>query len=203
MLRRLSPRRLAIVKTVLFILLLTPSAYAVSRVLAGDIAEPADYLTHISGESALRLLLLTLLMTPLAAFSGWNWLINLRRMIGLYAFYYALLHFLTYILLDVQLDIALITEDIAERTYITVGFAAFMLLIPLAFTSNNFLIKKLGARRWRLLHRAVYVITPLAVLHYGWQVKNDDITSPLIYAFITAVLLAMRLPFLSAKIRIF
>ena len=203
MAQRVSPRRLSAIKAVVFIVLLTPSVYSLWRVFNGQIAEPGDYLTHVSGEMALRLLLLTLLITPLTALSGWSWLINLRRMVGLYAFYYAVLHFLTYLLLDIQLDIALVIEDIAERTYITVGFIALMLLIPLAVTSNNFLIKKLGMRCWCMLHRAVYVITPLAVLHYGWQVKNDDITSPLIYALITAVLLALRHPVLAVTIKNF
>ena len=149
----------------------------------------------------MRLLLATLLVTPLIKISNWNWLIKLRRMIGLYAFAYALLHFLVYLLLDVQLHFPTVLEDITERQYITVGFAALLLLLPLAITSNDRLLKKIGARRWTRLHKAVYVIAPLAVAHFWWQVKGDDIGEAVLYALVTAALLALRHPRLAAALK--
>lgn len=199
--RQLSHRQIGVVKTLLFILLALPSIYAAARVAMGHVAEPADYLTHITGEFALRLLVLTLLVTPLITVSGWNWLIHLRRMIGLYAFYYALLHFMVYLLLDLQLELALVLEDIAERRYITVGFVALLLLLPLAITSNNYLLRKMGARRWAKLHKLVYLIAPLGIIHFWWQVKSGAFASPLGYALIIALLLLLRHPAVVKKIK--
>lgn len=199
--RRISPGQFGFIKWGLFVLLALPAIVAAVRVLSGRVAEPADYLTHISGEFALRLLLATLLITPLAKFTAWNWLIKLRRMLGLYAFAYALLHFLVYLLLDVQLHFPTVLEDFSERRYITVGAVALLLLLPLAATSSNWAIKKMGARRWSRLHKAVYGIVPLAVIHFWWQIKNDAIAEPLGYALLAALLLALRHPRLAAVIQ--
>ena len=199
--QQLSPKQVGIVKKALFIGLAIPSIYALVRVLSGDVVEPADYLTHLTGELALRLLIVTLFITPLIRISNWYWLIKLRRMLGLYAFYYALLHFLVYLLLDLQLDLSIVWEDITKRTYITIGFSAFLLLIPLAVTSNDILLKKMGARRWQRIHRAIYLIVPLTIVHFWWQIKNEAIAEPLIYAVITVILLAMRHPWLMKKIK--
>lgn len=199
--RRLSSKQVSTIKVVLFFLLLTPSLVAGARVLMGDIAEPADYITHVSGDNTLRLLVLTLLITPLAAVSGWHWLIKLRRMIGLYVFYYASLHFLAYLLLDLQLDFGTLVEDILERKYITLGFIALLLLLAMAVTSNDWSIKKMGVRRWMKLHRLIYIIAPLGIAHFWWQIKNEAIAQPLMYAIVVAALLALRYPPLASKIR--
>lgn len=199
--QQLSPKQVGAIKKILFIGLAIPSIYGLVRVFSGDVVEPADYLTHLTGQFALRLLLATLLITPLIIVSNWYWLIKLRRMLGLYAFYYALLHFLVYLLLDLQLDLSIIWEDITKRTYITIGFSAFLLLIPLAVTSNDTLLKKIGARRWHRIHKAVYLIVPLAIIHFWWQIKNEAFAEPLLYTIITVVLLAMRHPWLRKKIK--
>lgn len=195
--RRLQTRQIAMVKAALFVLLGLPAAAALLSVLRGEVAEPVDFLTHASGEAALRLLLLTLLITPLARLSGWKWLVGLRRLVGLYAFFYALLHFCVYLLLDIQLDFSLVAEDILERRYITVGFFALLLLLPLAATSNALALKKLGARCWMRLHKLVYVIVPLAIVHFWWQIKNQAFAEPLLYAAIAFLLLALRVPALA------
>lgn len=154
-------------------------------------ANPIELITRSLGTWTLVFLLITLSITPLRRLSGWSWLIKLRRMAGLYAFFYALLHFITYIWLDQFFDLASIYKDVIKRPFITIGFAAFIMLIPLALTSTNAMMKKLGGRRWQMLHRLVYPIAIFAVLHYWWLVKKD-ITQPLIYAAILALLLAYR-----------
>jgi len=153
---------------------------------------PIEVVTHSTGEWTLIFLMLTLSITPLRQLSGLAWLIKLRRMVGLYAFFYASLHFITYIWLDQFFDVAAIIKDVIKRPFITVGFAAFILLIPLAVTSTNTMLKKLGGKRWQKLHRLVYLIAILGVLHFWWLVKKD-ITEPLIYAVILFVLLGYRL----------
>jgi sulfoxide reductase heme-binding subunit YedZ len=155
-------------------------------------ANPIELITRSLGTWTLVFLMVTLSITPLRKISGWNWLIKLRRMAGLYAFFYALLHFITYIWLDQFFDVAAILKDVIKRPFITIGFAAFVLLIPLAVTSNNAMIKKLGGKRWQLLHKLVYSIAIFAVIHYWWLVKKD-ITQPLIYASVLSVLLAYRI----------
>lgn len=159
-----------------------------------QVADPAEFFIRQTGEFALRFLVLTLLITPLQNMVGANWLVKLRRMVGLYVFYYALLHLAVYVVLYLQFDFAVLLEDIVERKYITVGFMAFVLLLLLAVTSNKQAIKKLGANRWGRLHRSVYVIAVLATIHFLWQVKGKDITEPLIYAALFAVLFILRFP---------
>lgn len=154
-------------------------------------ANPIEVITRSLGTWTLVFLLITLSITPLRKLSGWNWLIKLRRMAGLFAFFYALLHFITYIWLDQFFDLADIYKDVIKRPFITIGFAAFVLLIPLAVTSNNAMMKKLGGKRWQMLHWLIYPIAIFAVLHYWWLVKKD-ITQPAIYAAILAILLAYR-----------
>ncbi|HRX72030.1 MAG: protein-methionine-sulfoxide reductase heme-binding subunit MsrQ [Gammaproteobacteria bacterium] len=154
-------------------------------------ANPVETLTHFTGDWSLRFLLLTLAVTPLRRLGGWNGLQRFRRMLGLFAFFYVCLHFSVYLIFDHFFDISAIVADIAKRPYITVGFAAFLLLIPLAVTSTNRMIKRLG-RNWQRLHRLVYVIGILGVLHYLWLVKAD-ISEPLLYAGILAGLLGYRL----------
>lgn len=152
---------------------------------------PVETLSHRTGDWSLRFLLLTLAVTPLRRLTGWNSLQKFRRMLGLFSFFYVCLHFGVYLVFDQFFDWRAIVEDIAKRPYITVGFTGWLLLVPLAVTSTNGMIKRLG-RNWRRLHRLVYLIGVLGVLHYLWLVKAD-ITEPLIYAGVLAALLGYRL----------
>jgi len=155
-------------------------------------ANPIEKITHITGYWTLSFLLITLTVTPLRRLTGWSWLVRLRRMLGLFAFFYAWLHFSTYLVLDQFFDWASIVKDIVKRPYITVGFPVFVLLIPLAITSNNRLIKLIGGKRWLTLHSLIYPIAIGGVVHFWWLVKKD-ITEPLTFALLLAVLLAIRL----------
>ncbi len=155
-------------------------------------ANPIELITRSLGTWTLVFLLITLSITPLRKLSGWSWLIKLRRMAGLFAFFYALLHFITYIWLDQFFDLADIVKDVIKRPFITIGFAAFLLLIPLAVTSTNAMMKRLGGKRWQMLHLLIYPIAIFAVIHYWWLVKKD-ITQPLIYAILLSILLGYRI----------
>ncbi len=161
-------------------------------------ANPIEKLTHVTGMTALVLLLCTLAVTPVRRLTGWNPVIRLRRLLGLFAFFYAALHFLIWAVLDMTLAWSWMLEDIAQRLYITVGFTAFLLLIPLAVTSTRGWIRRLG-RRWARLHRLVYLAATLGVVHFFWLVKSD-IRQPLLMAVILAALLTMRLPPVSARL---
>lgn len=198
---RLSARRITVLKILLFAALLAPSVAAAVRVFTGNVADPGEFLTHVTGEYTLRLLMLTLLIRPLATLTGWTSLFKFRRMIGLFVFYYAFLHFLVYLLLDLQLDFAALLEDVIERQYITLGFLALIMLLPLAITSNDFLLKKMGARLWLRLHKMVYLIAPLGIIHYWWQIKGEQFAEPLAYLIFTALLLAARHPAIAAKLK--
>jgi sulfoxide reductase heme-binding subunit YedZ len=154
-------------------------------------ANPLETITHETGEWALRLLLVTLAVTPLREAFGWNRLIQFRRMLGLFAFFYVCLHLSTYLVFDHFFDVQGILEDIIERPYVTLGMTGFLLLLPLAVTSTNGWIRRLG-RYWRRLHRIVYVAAIAAVLHFLWLVKAD-LREPLIYAAILIMLLGFRL----------
>ncbi len=154
-------------------------------------ANPIEYITRATGDWTLRMLMITLAVTPLRQFTGWHWLVRLRRTLGLYAFFYACLHLTTYVWLDQFFDIDGIVKDIVKRPFITIGFGAFVLLLPLAATSTNGMIRRLGGRLWQRLHRLVYAIGTLGVVHYWWLVKKD-ITEPVIYALVLAFLLGAR-----------
>lgn len=181
------------IKAGVFIASLIPLALLGWRALQGRLgANPIEFVTHSTGWWTLAFLLITLTVTPLRKLTNLNWLLRLRRMLGLFAFFYACLHFTTYIWLDQFFDWASVVKDVAKRPFITVGFAAFVLLIPLAATSTNAMVKRLGAKRWQLLHRAIYVIATLGVLHFWWLVKKD-IREPLAFAVVLAVLLGVRL----------
>lgn len=156
-------------------------------------ANPVEAITHETGDWGLRLLLITLCVTPLRRLTGWHELVRVRRMLGLFAFFYVCLHFSTYLVLDAFFDVRYILEDITERTYITVGFTSFLLLIPLAVTSTDAMVRRLGGRRWRALHRLAYAVAIGGVLHFLWLVKAD-LREPLIYLGILLVLLIARLP---------
>jgi sulfoxide reductase heme-binding subunit YedZ len=146
--------------------------------------------TNVTGLWGLRFLLLTLAISPLRRVSGWNWLQRFRRMLGLFVFFYISLHFLTWVWLDQQLDWSKIAADIVKRPYVTLGFTAWLLLVPLAATSTRGMMRRLG-RRWQRLHRLVYVAGVLGVLHFIWLVKAD-LLQPLIYASLLLILLAVR-----------
>ena len=170
-----------------------PAYWLVRGALLNELgANPLEALLRGSGDWTLRMLLVTLAVTPLRRLSGWVWLQGLRRMLGLYAFAYACLHFLTWLWLDKGLDWRVMLEDVVERPFITVGFSAFVLLVPLAVTSTRGMMRRLG-RNWRRLHRAAYLAASLGVLHYLWLVKADWL-EPLVYGLILALLLALRLP---------
>jgi sulfoxide reductase heme-binding subunit YedZ len=155
-------------------------------------ANPIEFITRSLGTWTLAFLLITLSITPLRKLSGWSWLVKLRRMAGLFAFFYALLHFITYIWLDQFFDLSSIYKDVIKRPFITIGFAAFIMLIPLAITSTNAMMKKLGGKRWQMLHRLIYPVAIFGVVHYWWLVKKY-ITQPLVYAVVLAALLGYRL----------
>jgi len=181
------------IKAAAFVACLVPLGLLVWRGFAGRLgANPIEYITHSTGWWTLAFLLITLTVTPLRRLTGLNWLLRLRRMLGLYAFFYACLHFTTYFWLDQFFDLAAIVKDVAKRPFVTVGFAAFVLLIPLAATSTNAMVKRIGAKRWQALHRAIYAIAILGVLHFWWLVKKD-ITEPAIFAVLLALLLGARL----------
>lgn len=154
-------------------------------------ANPVEAIEHITGDWALRFLLITLAVSPLAILFKAKWLNRFRRMLGLYAFFYVCLHFATYIVLDQYFDWQEIYKDVIKRPYITVGFTAFVLLIPLAVTSVNKLVELMGKPRWLKLHRLVYICAVLAVLHFLWLVKAD-VLEPAIYGGVLVVLLSFR-----------
>jgi sulfoxide reductase heme-binding subunit YedZ len=154
-------------------------------------AEPIETITHRTGEWALRMLLLSLAVTPLRRLLGWSFLVPHRRTFGLLAFGYASLHFATYLGLDLELRFDELMEDILERPYITMGFSALVLMLPLAITSTRGWIRHLGAR-WQRLHRLAYAAAVAAILHFLWSVKAD-LREPLVYAAVAALLLGFRL----------
>jgi sulfoxide reductase heme-binding subunit YedZ len=154
-------------------------------------ADPVKKLEHECGKTALNFLLLTLSVTPVRTLAGLPQLLRLRRMLGLFAFFYAVVHFTVYLVLDLELNFRAVGADIVKRPYITVGFTALLLLVPLALTSTNGMMRRLG-RRWQSLHRLIYVIAALAVWHFYWQVKRD-VREPLLYLGVLALLLGYRL----------
>ena len=189
------PRRLGALKVLVFILALVPLIYLLLGLFLKPEwlgANPAEYITRNTGDWSLRFLLITLSVTPVRKLSGWNWLLKFRRMLGLFAFFYVCLHFLSFIAFDHVFDVAEIIRDITKRPFITIGFLAFVLLIPLAVTSTNSMVRRLGAKRWIKLHRLVYAIAIFGVLHF-WLMVKRDVTEPAIYAGILALLLGFRL----------
>lgn len=155
-------------------------------------ANPIAQVENELGLTALIFLMAALACTPAKRLLGWNWQMRVRRELGLFAFFYASVHFLTYLVLDQFFDLRVIVGDIVERPFITVGFAALVLLTPLAVTSTNGWVRRLGYRKWQRLHQLVYVAGVLAVVHFVWRVKID-ISQPLTYAFVLAILLGARI----------
>ena len=198
----MSQRWIVILKTALWAACLAPFGLLVLQAFgyAGGLgANPVEQVLNVCGKTGLNLLMLTLSITPIRRSTGINRLVVFRRLLGLFAFFYLTTHFLTYALLDLGLVFtpesawATLLVDIAERPYITVGFTALLLLVPLAVTSTRGMQRRLG-RRWAQLHRLVYVIAVLGLVHYWWQIKSSaDVAEPLLYAFLLAVLLGVRL----------
>ncbi len=180
-----------IIKSFLFVVLLLPLGLLFVKGYGDDLsAEPVEYVLHFTGIWSLRMLLLTLMMTPLRDLTKQVVFLRIRRMLGLFAFFYVSLHLVIYVWLDLGLNFAHLWEDIIKRPYITVGFAAWLMLVPMAVTSNKKMIRKLG-KHWKTLHKSIYIIIILACLHFIWLVKKD-LDEPLIYAAIAFVLLFYR-----------
>jgi methionine sulfoxide reductase heme-binding subunit len=154
-------------------------------------ANPLEVITHSTGDWTMRFLLITLAITPLRKITHLNWLIRFRRMLGLFAFFYGTLHLFTYLWFDKNFVLADILADVAKRRFITVGFSGFVLMIPLAVTSTAWAIRKMGGKRWQVLHRLIYFSAIAGVIHYIWLVKSD-LTKPLQYGVILAALLLYR-----------
>ena len=169
------------------VLLIGGDAFEITGTLG---ANPVEAILDRFGNWALRFIMITLAITPLRRVTGWNWLSRFRRMLGLFTFFYALMHFVTWYVLDREMRLGDIIEDLTERPFITLGFTAFVLLTALAVTSFTAIRRRMG-KRWQSLHNMAYVIGILGVWHYWWQVKKD-ISEPLIYAGVLAVLLGIR-----------
>ena len=181
-----------IVKPIIFILCLIPFALLVFGAINDTLgSNPVETLTHETGQWALRFLLIGLSVTPLRRILKINWLIKLRRMIGLFAFFYAVMHFITYIWLDQFFDWAEILIDIPKRPFITIGFASFLLLLPLALTSSNAMQRRLK-KNWSKLHKLVYVIPVLVIIHFLWSLKAD-FSEPAVYAVLFSMLISYRI----------
>lgn len=190
----LSSGQLKLVKTLVFLAALLPFARLVIATINQDLgANPVEFITRNTGDWTLYFLCMTLAVTPLRRLTQWNWLIRLRRMLGLFAFFYALLHFTTFLWFDHFFDLEEMWKDVVKRPFITVGFIAFVMLIPLAATSTNGMVKRLGAKRWQALHRAIYLVAPLGILHFWWmKAGKNDFAEPIVFGIIVAVLLLMR-----------
>lgn len=183
-----------VTKPLVFLLCLVPFAWLVYGALADALgANPAEALVRSTGDWTLRFICIVLAVTPLRVISGWNGLARFRRMFGLYVYFYVVLHLFCYSWFDMGLDIGEIAKDIARRPFILVGFAAFVLLTPLAATSFNKAIKALGAKRWQMLHKLVYLIAGLGLLHFFWmRAGKNNFNEVFVYAGIIGALLLWR-----------
>lgn len=182
-----------VVKPALYIAAMLPLAYIAIRLGAGRVeGDQVKFIQHVTGDTVLASLLLTLSVTPLRRLTGWNEVIRVRRLLGLTAFWYASLHFLSYLVFDHALSVPDIADDIVEHPWVLVGFAGFLMLVPLAITSTKGWVRRLGGKRWQRLHRLVYFAAGAGVLHYLWLVKKD-VTAPVYWAAALALLLAVRL----------
>jgi sulfoxide reductase heme-binding subunit YedZ len=187
-------KSLIILKTALWAACLAPACRLLYKGLTGGLgANPIEFITLSTGTWTLVLILVTLSITPLRRITRQNWLIKLRRPIGLFAFFYAFLHFTTYIWLDKFFDFQEMAKDVAKRPFITAGFLAFILLIPLTATSTADAVRQLGGRNWQLLHRLIYITAAAGVVHYWWKVKADHLL-PSIYGAVFILLMLLRLP---------
>jgi sulfoxide reductase heme-binding subunit YedZ len=195
-----TPKQFKVFKAVLFVLALIPFVRMVALTVMGAYPDPLAAITFTTGDWTLYFLVITLAVTPLRRLLKWNWLVRLRRMVGLYAFFYAFLHFTAFLWFDHFFDVVAMWKDVLKRPFITVGFIAFVLLIPLAVTSNNAMIRKLGGKRWQWIHRLIYLIAPLGILHYYWMKSaKNNIAQPILFGVIVAALLAVRVYWSAAK----
>jgi sulfoxide reductase heme-binding subunit YedZ len=193
-------RQIGWIKAVVFVAALIPLARMVYLTVTGQLVEPLEFITRSTGDWTLYFLCFTLAVTPVRRLLKWNWLVKLRRMLGLYMFFYGVLHFMTFLWFDHFFDLAEMWKDVLRRPFITVGFIAFVLLIPLAATSTNGMIRRLGGKRWQWLHRLIYVIAPLAILHFWWmKAGKHNFTEPILYGSILATLLAARIYWAAKK----
>jgi sulfoxide reductase heme-binding subunit YedZ len=182
-----------VVKPLLYLGAALPCAWIVFALATGRVdGDQVKFIQHTTGLTVLVSLFVTLSITSLRRLTGWNEVIRIRRLIGLTAFWYALLHFLTYVVFDQSLSVADISEDVAKHPWVLVGFASFLMLVPLAVTSTNGWIRRLGGRRWQRLHSLIYPAALGGVLHFLWLVKKD-VRTPLYFAVVLAVLLGVRL----------
>lgn len=189
-----NPKQLTMLKAALFAAALIPLARLIHGGLTDGLgANPIEFVTRATGTWTFNFLLITLAVTPLRKLTGWHWLLRLRRMLGLFAFFYGCLHFTTFIWFDHFFDLHEIARDVVKRPFVTVGFAAFVLLVPLAATSNAWATRRLGGKRWQMLHRSIYAIGVLACVHYFWLVKPIALFYPISYALIFALLMALRI----------
>jgi sulfoxide reductase heme-binding subunit YedZ len=180
-------------KVLVWLAALAPLAFLLRQGFAGDLtADPVKYITHFTGRTALIILFITLCITPIRRLSGWNGVVRFRRLVGLFSFFYAVIHLLIYLAFDRGFVFTELGEDIAKRPYITIGFTAWLMLLALAVTSPQAMLRKLGGKRWRALHRLVYVVPVLAVIHFAWAQKKD-ISLPVTYGLILAGIYAVRL----------
>lgn len=194
-LRNLKPRSVTVLWWCFLILAYVPLVRLVVLGFTGGLgANPLEFITHSTGDWTLYLFCITLAITPLRKLTGLNWLVRMRRMVGLMAFFYLCLHFTTFVWFDHFFDLGEIWKDILKRPFITVGVLALVLSIPLAITSTNGMVRRLGGKRWQVLHRLVYVIVPLGVLHYWWDKAGKNlIAQPLLFAVLVGLMLALRL----------
>lgn len=187
-------QQLLLIKLVLFVLSLLPFGRLLLAAYEGDFGpNPVEFIERWTGTWTINFLMLTLCITPLRALTQWHWLTRLRRMLGLFSFFYGTLHFLAFIGFDHDFAVDAIARDILKRPFVTVGFAALSIMLALAVTSNAYAIRRMGGRRWQELHRSIYLISILAVLHYFWLVKATALLWPLAYAIVLAFLLGWRI----------
>lgn len=199
-----NPKQLAVLKVGLFLAALLPFARLVLFAFTDQLgANPIEFITRNTGDWTLYSLCITLAVTPIRRLTGWNWLIKLRRMLGLFAFFYATLHFTTFLWFDHFFDVQAMLKDVVKRPFITVGFAAFVLLVPLALTSTNGMVRRLGGKRWQRLHRIIYLIASLGILHFWWmKAGKHNFSQPILFGAIVLSLLAMRVYWSVAQTRI-
>lgn len=188
-------------KPVVFLVCLVPAALLLGRGVTGELtANPIEFVTHRTGDWTLRFLLITLAVTPIRRLTGWNAVVRLRRMLGLFAFFYGSLHLLTYVVLDHFFAFDSMLEDVTQRRFVTAGVTGFVLMVPLALTSTQSMVRRLGGTRWQALHRLVYASAAAGVVHYAWLVKAD-IRPPLGYGAVLVLLLGLRLWYRYRRVR--
>ncbi len=194
-----SSRQTGVIRGAIFLCALLPFVRLVMFALIDTLndrlgANPLEFIERNTGDWTLYFLCLTLCVTPLRRWLKWPWLLKLRRMLGLFTFFYASLHLLTFIWFDHFFDLPAMSKDILKRPFIAIGLSAFLLLLPLALTSSQAMVRRLGGQRWQRLHRLIYVIGPLAILHFWWmKAGKHDFSQPLLFGLIMALLLLLRL----------